>query len=208
MGASATAEVIANSDSDKRQSEASTVDAIVDAAQDLVQARGYNAFSYRDLSARVGIKTSSIHYHFPTKGDLVEALVARYRLRFGAGLSAIHEQATEPAQRLDLYLKMVCASFTSSNMICLCGMLATDAASLPSGAREQVRGFFGDNEAWLSPILESGRQSGEFSFSGDSADVAASLFATMQGAMISAYTFGEPARVSHAARHLQEMLRA
>ena len=207
MGESGTTEVI-NTGAGERRGEASTVDAIIDAAQDLVQARGYNAFSYRDLAARVGIKTSSIHYHFPTKGDLVEALVARYRLRFNAALCAIEKQDTSSARRLDLYLRMVCASFTSSNMICLCGMLATDAASLPPGAREQVRGFFGDNEAWLAPVLEAGRQAGDFHFTGQGGDVAASLFATMQGAMISAYTFAEPTRVTQAARHLQDLLRA
>ena len=55
---------------------------ILDIAQTLAQTRGYNAFSYRDISEVIGIKTSSIHYYFPTKGDLGEALVRRYRDNF------------------------------------------------------------------------------------------------------------------------------
>lgn len=33
----------------------------------LVRQRGFNGFSYRDLAERVGVKTSSIHYHFPSR---------------------------------------------------------------------------------------------------------------------------------------------
>ena len=35
---------------------------ILDHAITLMMLRGYNGFSYRDLSELVGVKTSSIHY--------------------------------------------------------------------------------------------------------------------------------------------------
>jgi TetR/AcrR family transcriptional regulator, transcriptional repressor for nem operon len=40
-------------------------DQLLDHARNLLMTRGYNGFSYRDLSALVGVKTSSIHYYFP-----------------------------------------------------------------------------------------------------------------------------------------------
>jgi TetR/AcrR family transcriptional repressor of nem operon len=43
-----------------------------------VQARGYNALSFREIAKDVGIKSASIHYYFPTKGDLGVALAKRY----------------------------------------------------------------------------------------------------------------------------------
>ncbi|NIP29545.1 MAG: TetR family transcriptional regulator, partial [Candidatus Dadabacteria bacterium] len=43
---------------------------IVDLSKELFQKRGYKAFSYRDIAKEIGIKTSSIHYYFPTKDDL------------------------------------------------------------------------------------------------------------------------------------------
>ena len=51
---------------------------LLDVAQRLVQARSYNAFSFKDLAAEIGIRTASIHYHFRTKGDLGVALMQRY----------------------------------------------------------------------------------------------------------------------------------
>ena len=52
---------------------------IIDLAERLVRVRGYNGFSYRDLAEQIGIKTASIHYHFPTKADLGEAMVENER---------------------------------------------------------------------------------------------------------------------------------
>src|SRR5437899_2046581 len=48
---------------------------ILDTAEALIQTKGFNAFSYKDISEIVGIKTSSIHYYFPTKSDLGQAVV-------------------------------------------------------------------------------------------------------------------------------------
>lgn len=187
--------------------ESATRALLIDAAQDLVQLRGYNGFSYRDIAARVGIKTSSIHYHFPAKGDLVLALVSRYRVRFSAALEAIRARDEVPDAELERYLAMICGSFASNNLICLCGMLATDSHSLSPEIQAEIRGFFADNETYLAPLLERGRAAREFRFEGAAQLYATSLFAAMQGAMISAYTFGEAARVDAAAKWVRAALR-
>lgn len=59
--------------------ESSTAKHILDVAQDMVRNRGYSAFSYADISKQVGIRKASIHYHFPSKDELVRELVKRYR---------------------------------------------------------------------------------------------------------------------------------
>jgi len=63
---------------------ADTAERILDTAQALAQVRGYNGFSYADISAELAITKPSIHYHFPSKAELAEALIARYRQRFAA----------------------------------------------------------------------------------------------------------------------------
>jgi TetR/AcrR family transcriptional regulator, transcriptional repressor for nem operon len=51
---------------------------IMAAARLTMQAGGYNRLSFRELAKKVGIRSASIHYHFPTKGDLGAALARRY----------------------------------------------------------------------------------------------------------------------------------
>ncbi len=53
----------------------------------LIRTRGCNGFSYRDLAEHVGVKTSSIHYYFPGKDDLLYEAVeptARARVPYAA----------------------------------------------------------------------------------------------------------------------------
>jgi AcrR family transcriptional regulator len=54
-----------------RQSE------ILDAAEELLSQAGLASFSMRRLAARVGIKLASLQHHFRSKGQLMEALIAR-----------------------------------------------------------------------------------------------------------------------------------
>ena len=55
---------------------------ILAAAEALVRERGYNGFSFREVAREVGIKSSSVHYHFPTKEDLGAAIAENYTENF------------------------------------------------------------------------------------------------------------------------------
>ena len=55
-----------------------TREQIMQRAEALLLQKGFNGFSYRDISAPMGVKNAAIHYHFPTKGDLGVALIEKY----------------------------------------------------------------------------------------------------------------------------------
>jgi len=46
-----------------------------------MRAGGFHACSFREIATDVGIKSASVHHHFPAKADLGAALVARYTAR-------------------------------------------------------------------------------------------------------------------------------
>ena len=56
-----------------------TREKIMDRAAHLLMNRGFNGFSYRDISSHLGVKNAAVHYHFPAKADLAMALVDEYR---------------------------------------------------------------------------------------------------------------------------------
>jgi len=171
---------------------------LLDAAQDLVQTNGFNAFSYGHLSESVGIKTASIHYHFPSKEDLGEALARRYRERFNNVLEQIEVENADAPARLDRYAEQFLLTLRQGGKICLCGMLASDYSTLPEKIRRQTRAFFTENEAWLTKILEQGKKSGAFSFKSDAGDVAITFFSTLEGAMLDARMFEDESRLHRA----------
>lgn len=186
--------------------ESKVAQTILDVAQDLLQERGYNAFSYRDLSRQVGIQTSSIHYYFPTKEDLAKALTVRYRDHFRVALSQIDEQTQNPKTKLELYLRLFTESFKSSNRVCLCSMLATDFANLPEPVQEEIKNLFADNERWLTKVLEAGREQGVLKFEGAPELKAKAIFAALEGATISARTFEDEGRIACVTDWLKSIL--
>jgi hypothetical protein len=54
---------------------AATTTRILDVAERLVQTRGHNGFSYADVASELGITRAALHYHYPGKAELGEALI-------------------------------------------------------------------------------------------------------------------------------------
>jgi TetR/AcrR family transcriptional repressor of nem operon len=175
--------------------------AILDAAEALVQRRGFNGFSYADVAAELRVTKASIHYHFAGKADLGEALVTRYGERFGAALADIDERIADEREKLDAYAELY-AGVLADDRMCLCGMLAAEYETLPGGMQEAVAGFFTQNQRWLEAVLERGRARGTLAFAGPAADAAQLIVSGLEGAMLVARPFGGVERFRAAARAL------
>src|SRR4051812_18696494 len=102
-----------------------TASRILDVAERLVQIHGFNAFSYADIAAELNIRKASLHHHFPTKGALGSALIARYQDRFIGALDTIHGADTDERTKLEQYAQLYGKVLRKQRM-CLCGVLAAD----------------------------------------------------------------------------------
>lgn len=74
--------------------------ALLDAAEDDLQADPGAALSMRSLAAKVGVSATAPHAHFRTRGDLLAALAARGFERLRQELAAVSHAATDPATEL------------------------------------------------------------------------------------------------------------
>src|SRR5437868_13202737 len=83
-----------------------TATRMLDSAERLVQARGFNGFSYADVAAELGITKASLHYHFPGKAELGEALINRYARRFAEALRSIDEGGADVEARIAAYAEL------------------------------------------------------------------------------------------------------
>jgi TetR/AcrR family transcriptional repressor of nem operon len=167
---------------------------ILDHAITLIMLRGYNGFSYRDLSNLVGVKTSSIHYYFPSKDDLVLEAVNVYSNEVLNALNSV--DASLPADvKLSKYAKMFGKTLGDGNQICLCGMLAADIESLPDNIRQAVQAFFKANESWLAKMLAQGAQEHTLAVHGKPENAARALFAAFQGSVLASRLFHTKARL-------------
>src|SRR4051812_27550826 len=92
---------------------------ILEAARLAVQARGYNGLSFRELAKEVGIKSASVHHHFPTKGDLGAALAKRYTNEFAAYLETLLADSLGPEICIRKYTERFRTTLLNENRICL-----------------------------------------------------------------------------------------
>jgi len=189
----------------KVNQEGNTSQAILELSQSLIQERGYNAFSVRDLSKEIGIKPASIYYHFPSKADLAHSLVIRQREKFNSAFSEIDAQTDNSRKKLELYLMLFFDDFRKTKRICFCSMLAADFASLPIRVQEEVKGLFSDHEQWLAKVLEEGLKTKTLNFKGTPEMRAKNIFAAIEGSTISACTFGDETRLTSVAEWIETM---
>jgi TetR/AcrR family transcriptional repressor of nem operon len=181
--------------------EIGTRERILDAAERLVQTRGFNGFSYADIAAELHITKASLHYHFATKADLGEALINRYSTRFFAVLAEVDAEGAAAPVKLAAYAKLY-ADVLSDQKMCLCGMLAAEYPTLPVPMQAAVVGFFDHNEGWLEEVLEQGRGERSLAFTGPARDVARMIVSGLEGAMLVARPYGDTARFQVAAASL------
>lgn len=180
---------------------------ILDTAEQLVRIRGFNAFSYADVATTLGITKASLHYHFPGKAQLGQALISRYAERFGEALRKIDADDAPAPVKLEAYAALYAQALNGRRM-CLCGMLAADYETLPDSIRDGVVAFFDENERWLQRVLEQGAQEGTLKLERSSRDTARMIIGGLEGAMLVARPFGDVDRFRSAASALLASLAA
>jgi TetR/AcrR family transcriptional regulator, transcriptional repressor for nem operon len=187
--------------SKKQRGNGDTSSRILDVAERLAQSRGFNGFSYADIASELGITTASLHYHFPGKAELGEALIRRYASRFVEALETIDSGGADARAKLDAYAAIY-GDVLRDRRMCLCGMLAAEYDTLPDPMREQIVGFFDANEAWLVATLEQGQAEGTLHVTGSPGDAAQTIVSSLEGAMLVARPYGDVARFQAAADRL------
>ena len=170
-----------------------TASRILDLAEKLVQQHGFNGFSYADIATELDIRKASVHHHFATKAILGGRLIERYRQRFALALVEIESTSDGPRTALERYVRLYTEALRDNRM-CLCGMLAAEITALARPLRSALRRFFDENESWLARMLERGRRAGDFTFNGSAAAQARLVLGALEGSMLVARSYGEPAR--------------
>ncbi|MBT8060262.1 MAG: TetR/AcrR family transcriptional regulator [Gammaproteobacteria bacterium] len=159
-----------------------TREQIIDKAFQLMLQRGMNGFSYRDISEPLGVKNAAIHYHFPNKSDLVKALIHENHETLKRGTAEFMAYGGPARPQLEGLFAFTMHQCECGRPICMVGALAVDYDDLSDDIKTANNHFMKDSVAWLTKVMEVGREQGEFHFEGDAASKAVSMLAMIQGA--------------------------
>jgi TetR/AcrR family transcriptional repressor of nem operon len=158
---------------------------------------GYHSFSYADIAEGIKLSKPTIHHHFPTKADLVKAVVTVYRQDALKGLAKVEKNVPEPVKQLYAYINYwESCLIEKESSFCVCAMLAAELPVLPQQVGHEVRGHFDDLAAWLASVLERGGLAGAVVLSSNPRAEGLAFMAAVHGAMLSARALGSPALFS------------
>ena len=157
---------------------------LLDSAERAVRQRGFDGFSYADLSKEIGIRKASIHYHFATKADLGLALIERYAERFFATLADIRNSGGSAAEQLRSYIQIYRDALAEGEQVCLCVALSAGRDSLSTEVLDQLNRFHAESIAWLTEVFERAAQDGSVSGCALPIEDATAALALVEGAQL------------------------
>jgi TetR/AcrR family transcriptional repressor of nem operon len=159
-----------------------TREQIMDRAGQLLMSRGFNGFSYRDISSHLGVKNAAVHYHFPAKADLAMALVDEFRTMLRRQTGEFMAYGGSALVQLDGLFAFTAKQCHAGRCICPFGAFSIDYSDLPVDLREATQGFMDETIKWLTRVMEVGKREGEFTFTGDARAKALTILSSLQGA--------------------------
>jgi TetR/AcrR family transcriptional repressor of nem operon len=117
-----------------------TAKRLMDLAEVHVRSARYGSFSFRDLAAEIGIKSASVHQHFPTKATMAAAVARRCADRFFATIARLPRATADDATAA--YRSTFKAALDRDGLMCLFGVLGAEAGGLSPEIAGEVRSFF------------------------------------------------------------------
>jgi TetR/AcrR family transcriptional repressor of nem operon len=156
--------------------------AILDAAERRIQLGGFGGFSFREIATDVGIKSSSVHYHFPTKEDLAAAVIRRWGEETSKFVDEALQKDSDPVR---VWTKAFRSTALSEGRMCPCTVLGAASQDLPPQVAKEVKAFF---QMCLDKMVAERVP----------LNTAAEVLSTITGALVVANALGDPAAYDRA----------
>jgi TetR/AcrR family transcriptional regulator, transcriptional repressor for nem operon len=149
--------------------------AIMDAAEKRIRSGGFGGFSFRDIAADVGIKSSSVHYHFPTKETLAAAVIHRYTDAVSDFLDQELAADPDPAK---VWTRTFRGNLLAPGSMCPALVMGSGSSDLPPEVLKEVQRFY---RMHLDKLEKHGLSPKE----------AAEFLSSISGALSLAYALGD-----------------
>ncbi|WOK07394.1 TetR/AcrR family transcriptional regulator [Imperialibacter roseus] len=134
---------------------------ILDLAEELIRSKGYNSFSYHEISHTLGVKNAAVHYHFPTKEVLGLEVIRSAIQRFKDFKEETASLSLE--EQLDAFIQTY--SINSENdKVCLVGAISVEFYGLPENMTNVMKGLTRLIHDWVTNLLAMGKAEGMFAF--------------------------------------------
>jgi TetR/AcrR family transcriptional regulator, transcriptional repressor for nem operon len=129
----------------------STRDLIVEKADNLFYEGGFEATSFADIAAIVGISRGNFYHHFKTKDAILDAVITRRMARTRAMLDVWEKEGANPRERILSFIHMLIANRAKIMAFgCPVGTLSSELAKLDHAAQGRSAEIFGLFRDWIA----------------------------------------------------------
>jgi AcrR family transcriptional regulator len=162
-----------------------TRERIIDAAADLIYARGVAAVTLDDVREATDTSKSQLYHYFADKSELVHAVIERQRERVLA-FHTPHLESLSTWDDIQRWRNAIVAAQAERQCRsgCPLGSLANELSELDRAARHQLAGAFANWQQLLTGGLAGMIRSGALRPDADPASLALSTIASLQGGLL------------------------
>ena len=130
---------------------ASTRQQIVEAADRLFYEQGFEATSFADIAAAVRLSRGNFYYHFKTKDEILDAVIALRLANTGRMLDAWEAETDDPARRILSFIHILVMNRAKIMQYgCPVGTLCNELSKLDHVAKEDAARLFTLFRDWLA----------------------------------------------------------
>ena len=163
-----------------------TRDDIVAAADDLFYQQGFDHTSFSDIAEAVRISRGNFYYHFKTKDEILDAVIAARLAETKAMLADWEREEATPVGRIRRFIHILIANRADIKRYgCPVGTLSSELAKLNHAARGDANKLFTLFRTWLR------RQFTQLGHAADADALALHLLARSQGVATLANAYGD-----------------
>lgn len=128
-----------------------TRDLIVEKADSLFYEGGFEATSFADIAAAVGISRGNFYHHFKTKDAILDAVISRRQQRTSEMLDNWQAKGAAPRDRILSFIRLLIANRIKIMAFgCPVGTLCSELAKLDHAAQHRAAEILGLFRSWLT----------------------------------------------------------
>lgn len=163
---------------------------LINEALDIVQKETFSALSFQILADRVGIKKASVYYHFPSKDKLAVGIIEDATNKLGKYFTSIALQ--KPDKQLACYIKLFSVHISSLQNLCPGVSFITSWPAQSDGVKVAIKTLYQTHIEFVTSVIQKGYDQSIFMQNQTpAADIAVTVFAMLQGALLTARVNGD-----------------
>jgi len=180
-----------------------TREQIVDAADALFYRQGFEHTSFTDIADVVRISRGNFYYHFKTKDEILDAVIAARLAKTRLMLDGWEADGETPIDRIRSFIQILVANRADITRYgCPVGTLSTELAKLGHASQGDANRLFTLFRIWLR------RQFTLLGREADADDLAMHLLARSQGVATLTTAFGDEDFIAREVERMHDWLQA